>query len=181
PFASAPLYRGVSCPSAALCAVVDSNGDIVSSTKPFVAGGGWQVAHIPIASAPASGACGTNGPAAFCFSAISCPTATFCVAGGTYDPPTPGFGASGPVVGGLLSTTSPTGGPRAWSLTGTDTGFAIDDLACVSLTLCVAVDSGGDVLVSASPLKPSSWSIARIDNGFPLTALSCPSVKLCVA
>ncbi|MHB8695957.1 MAG: hypothetical protein ACYDHH_32480, partial [Solirubrobacteraceae bacterium] len=124
PYASAPLYRGVSCPSAALCVIADSNGNLVSSTKPFVAPASWRVAHIPIASGPASGACGPDSPATFCFSGVACPTATFCVAAGSYLPPTPGFGASGPVVGGLLSSTNPAAGPRAWALTGTDSGAA---------------------------------------------------------
>jgi hypothetical protein len=181
PYASAPLYRGVSCPSAALCVIADSNGNLVTSTKPFAAQAGWRVVHIPIASAPASGACGPDSPATFCFSAVSCPTATFCVAAGSYDPPTPGFGASGPVVGGLLSSTNPAAGPRAWALTGTDTGAAIDDLACPSIKLCVAVDSGGNVLASTTPAKPSSWTTSKVDDGFPLTAISCPQVKLCVA
>ena len=181
PFASPPQDNDVSCASANLCAIVDSNGDILTSTNPFGATGGWRVTHIAIASAPASGACGLGGPPDICLAGISCPSATLCVAVGSYDPPALGAGASGPVTGAIESSTTPTAGPQAWALTDADPGTVIDDIACPSVALCVAVDSDGAVLVSTTPAKASSWTEARVDGGRSLQAISCPSVKLCVA
>lgn len=181
PYASPPQDTGVACPTADLCALVDSNGDIVSSTRPFTTAPRWQVTHIPVASAPASGACGANGPPDFCFADIACPSATLCVAVGSYDPTAAGAGAAGPITGGIESSTTPTGGPRAWALTDTEPGAVIEDVACPSITLCVAVDSEGAALVSTDPAKPLSWTRERIDSGRSLQAITCPTIKLCVA
>ena len=181
PYASPPQDNGVSCPTVTLCAIVDSNGNIVTSTHPFTSTSGWRVTHIPIQSAPASGACGLGGPPDFCFAGITCPAATLCVAVGSYDPPALGAGAAGPITGGIMTSTTPTGGAQAWSLTDAESGTVIDDVSCPSIALCVAVDSDGSVLVSTTPTTPSSWTTARIDGGRSLEAISCPSTKLCVA
>jgi hypothetical protein len=58
---------------------------------------------------------------------------------------------------------------------------ALTGLSCPSAGLCVAVDDGGDVLVSRSPADGSSaWSSAHVDRA-NLSAISCPSTSLCVA
>jgi hypothetical protein len=98
-------------------------------------------------------------------SAISCPSASLCVAGDET---------------GILSSTNPTGGASAWN---SGAVASISGLSCPSVSLCVAVDGGNDVLTSTDPTGgASAWTKTRIGKGWlGLTAVSCPSVSLCVA
>ncbi len=58
------------------------------------------------------------------------------------------------------------------------TGNAINGLACVSSSLCVFADSGGNVESSTEPSgPPSAWVTAANQ----ITALSCPNSNLCIA
>jgi WD40-like Beta Propeller Repeat len=100
--------------------------------------------------------------------AVSCPSASLCVAGG----------------GGILSSTNPTGGSNAWNVAAvpsSQSDLAISGVACPSISLCAAVDAN-DVLTSTEPVGgASAWTNAPI-AGYPnLSAISCPSVSLCVA
>jgi hypothetical protein len=55
-------------------------------------------------------------------------------------------------------------------------------LSCPSASLCVAIDSVGNVLTSGMPTGGrSTWKAATIDSGARISGLSCPSVSLCVA
>lgn len=55
-------------------------------------------------------------------------------------------------------------------------------LACPSSVLCVAVDKGGEAVVTRDPAAGAiDWTIASIDPGGSLSGVSCPSVGLCVA
>ncbi len=57
-------------------------------------------------------------------------------------------------------------------------------VACPSASLCVAVDSDGNVVTSTSPTGgPSAWKVTTIDSSWDsgLTGVSCPSTSLCVA
>lgn len=55
-------------------------------------------------------------------------------------------------------------------------------LACPSSTLCVAVDSSGNALIStAAGMAAKDWRVAPVDLGGSLTGVSCPSAGLCVA
>ncbi|MGO9957144.1 MAG: hypothetical protein ACLP50_14455 [Solirubrobacteraceae bacterium] len=60
---------------------------------------------------------------------------------------------------------------------------AIDSVSCPSVSLCVAVDHGGSVLVSRSPTGgPGRWTVLRdVDPAIDLVGVSCPTVRLCVA
>jgi hypothetical protein len=58
----------------------------------------------------------------------------------------------------------------------------LDDLACPSVSLCVAADRQGDVITSADPTGgAAAWTVSRIDHGSYLTSLSCPTAALCLA
>jgi hypothetical protein len=157
------LGMSVSCPSTSLCVAVDSQGDVVTSTNPTGGASAW--------SAPVN--VDTNGYLAD----ISCPSASLCVA----------VDDSGDVV----TSTNPTGGASAWSapanidpvnpLTGTLFFYSV---SCPSSSLCVAVDSQGDVVTSTNPTGGSgAWSApAQIDAPATLKGgASCPSTSLCVA
>jgi hypothetical protein len=57
----------------------------------------------------------------------------------------------------------------------------LDDVACASRRLCVAVDAYGDVVRSTDPSGGArQWSKVRVDR-HRLDAISCPSTRLCVA
>ena len=61
---------------------------------------------------------------------------------------------------------------------GADSGLV--DLACPTLTQCVAVDSSGRE-VMFDPAAPSAWSAYTIDGTRALVAVSCPGASQCVA
>jgi hypothetical protein len=58
---------------------------------------------------------------------------------------------------------------------------SFDGITCQSASLCVAVDSTGDVVTSTDPTGgPSAWTVRNVDP-HPLVGVSCPSATLCVA
>ena len=146
----------VSCAGKTLCAAINQEGDVVTSVTP--ATGGWSAAPI----AERSGLVGS-------LAAISCPSATLCVA----------------VEGGnLLTSKNPNGGASAWERKPIDSSGLLA-VSCPSTHLCVAVDGSGDVLTSTNPTAgAASWSApANIDsnNNYGLYGVSCPTASLCVA
>jgi hypothetical protein len=63
----------------------------------------------------------------------ACTSASLCFA----------FGAVG-----IISSTRPAGGPQAWAQTGVPD--MLNDVACPSVRMCVAVDTTGNVLLGGS-------------------------------
>lgn len=155
--------EAVACPSVHLCVAVDWAGDILTSSNPAGGGDTWTLAVVD----------GTNP-----FSAVSCPTETFCAG-----------------VGAVIATTSqPTAtSPSAWTLTRLADGHSI---SCPSASLCVVGDNHGGVLVSTDPTGGTqAWAQTDIDPpkltcpGHPdcfyvyasVTGISCPATTGCVA
>jgi hypothetical protein len=195
PVSTAQLF-GVSCPSIALCVAVDQDGNIVSSTDPTNPAE-WSRHNVdgttPIDSVscatetlcvaadgpgnvltstdPASGtwasaaaAPGSNDP-----TAVSCPSTSLCVVteGGT-------------LAGDVLTSTNPTGGAAAWTLTSIDGSNGLDSISCPTASLCAASDDSGNVLTSSDPTGgASAWGTRHVDAA-EVPAVSCPSVGLCV-
>ena len=106
----------------------------------------------------------TMRPAPLPIAAISCPSASLCVAGDD--------------AGNILSSTNPTGGADAWNSAGVS---SIRGVSCPSTSLCAAVD-WSNLLTATDPSGgASAWTTAAI-AGYPsLSVISCPSVSLCVA
>jgi hypothetical protein len=86
---------------------------------------------------------------------------------------------------GLLATTAHPGAYASGITTWTtpvlvDTGThlhpnAVDSISCPSTTLCVAVDSAGNVVGSTGPTGgASAWTTSEVDGRTPLDAISCP-------
>lgn len=99
--------------------------------------------------------------------AISCPSASLCVAGDQ--------------AGNILSSTNPTGGGNAWSIAGVTPSTSIRGVSCPSISLCVAV-GGSNVLTATDPSGGTGARTPGVVGGYPaLTAISCPSASLCVA
>ena len=149
---------GISCASTALCAVVEPEGDVITSTEPAKAGGTWATARLEGGS----------------FHGVSCPSTELCVAVGSAP------GGAGKVV---ATSTNPTGGSAAWS-TATIEGGSVPGLSavsCPSVSFCVAV-GGGEVFTSTNPAAGAgAWSGPLQIDAHPLTAVSCPSESFCAA
>jgi hypothetical protein len=139
--------------------------------------------------------------------AISCVSATWCVAADEFGHAFAGnpqagrgswtrgltvFGISGAVdcvsetlciqtgEGAIATSTEPAAG--VWSRVKLDGDFSIHGLACPSATLCVAGDSAGNVLTATDPAGGSgAWSIGAADPHNSINAVSCPTTTLCVA
>jgi hypothetical protein len=55
-------------------------------------------------------------------------------------------------------------------------------VSCPNASLCVAVDSAGNVLTSTTTTGgASAWTVTSVDDNASLTGISCPSSSLCVA
>ncbi len=98
---------------------------------------------------------------------------------------------AGDLKGGVWATAHPSRPGKGWRREVIDnTAYAITGVSCPTTTLCVAVDSTGQVFHSIKPLDgASAWSKpSRVDTatqaggayaGF--SGISCPTAKLCVA
>jgi hypothetical protein len=131
---------------------VDSGGNVVTSTNPTGGAGAWSTADIVGASF---------------LSAVSCPTASLCVAVDS--------------AGNVVTSTNPTGGASAWTVTDvTKPGGAIIGVSCPSASLCVAVGKG--VVTSTNPTGGAGeWNSADVAGAGSFRSVSCPSASLCVA
>src|SRR5437773_2118884 len=87
PNSNGPRLVGVSCPTSGLCVAVDSDGNIITSTKPTGGATAWTAVHVGSANY---------------LTGVSCPSISLCVA----------VGASGVVV----TSTNPSGGVAAWKV-----------------------------------------------------------------
>jgi hypothetical protein len=135
------LY-GVSCTTnpSTLCVAVDAGDYVWTSTNPAGGVAGWTGAPIESTSVV--------------LDAVSCATTTLCVA------------ADG--GGDLLTSTNPTGGLSAWTATqvepcinaekcgSTASGIPINGVSCPSTSLCLAADSGGNVIVGSGAPPPTT-------------------------
>jgi hypothetical protein len=84
--------------------------------------------------------------------AMSCPSASLCVAGDA--------------VGNILTSSDPAGGPDAWSIAMADPGQGIVGVSCPSVSMCVAADFAGNILVSTDPTGgQSGWTKTKIETG----------------
>jgi hypothetical protein len=104
---------------------------------------------------------------------ITCPTTALCVA----------VDYTG---GNVLTSSNPTGGSQAWTVTNvTATGFQSADnrleaVGCSTSGLCVAIDSSGHVITTANPTGGTGlWTVTQLALT-DLTGASCPTDDLCV-
>jgi hypothetical protein len=134
---------------------LDSAGNVVTTTDPAT-DNEWALARLEGAG---------NGEG----SGLSCIAAPLCVA------------VTG--RGSIMTSTDPTAGASAWTVTDLDGDSLIDGVSCVSSpTLCVAVDEHGTVLSSTDPTGgASAWTAADVDGELALEDVSCVSQTLCVA
>ncbi len=80
-----------------------------------------------------------------------------------------------------MTSTDPTGGADAWTVTNVDGAETLLDVSCSSENLCVATNNHGDVLTSTDPTGgASAWKAADVGKG-ELSEVSCAVVGMCVA
>lgn len=122
---SPPQYRepaptvALSCPSALLCVIVNSSGEVETSTNPTGGASDWT--HVDL-----------NDPAGL--TGVSCKTVTFCVA------------VDG--AGNAFTSYNPTGGVSAWRRSNANRSIPLTAVSCASRAVCVAVDAYGYAVVS---------------------------------
>jgi hypothetical protein len=156
---SSPL-DSISCPSASLCVAVDSAGHLFTSTDPTGGASAWTKTSVPG------------------LIAVTCPSVSLCVG------VTQAIPALGGTVSVIYTSTDPTGGASAWNAGYTANGVnsAFSNVACASVSLCVATSDSGDVVTSTNPAGgATAWTAANVDGTAELPGISCPSVSLCVA
>jgi hypothetical protein len=147
------LY-GVSCPSESLCVAVSgrrvNTGKVFTSTDP--GSGSWQEADL-----------GEQ----FDLRAVSCASATLCVAAGA--------------DGELLASGDPTGGAGAWAVVGSPGGPGIlQSISCIP-AVCLTGNTGGNLLTASEPTSPSGWREAPGGASVQVTGSSCASPSACLA
>ena len=100
---------------------------------------------------------------------VSCATPSLCVAVDS--------------AGNVVTSTDPSGGTSAWTVTPVDVPHDIRDVSCVAPSVCVAVDENGNILSSTDPTGGAgAWAVANLDpGGRGINGISCASPSLCVA
>jgi hypothetical protein len=122
---SPPQYReppptlALSCPSAQHCVVVNSSGEVETSTNPTGGASDWTQVDL-------------NDPTGL--TGVSCKTSSFCVA------------VDG--AGRAFTSYDPTGGASAWRRANVNRSILLTAVSCASRSVCVAVDPYGYAVVS---------------------------------
>jgi hypothetical protein len=149
---SSPLSE-VSCPSATFCVALDKSGHVLTSTNPTGGAGAWTPSG---ATLPAN-------------VAISCPSASLCLAWSPLDN-----------HGNLYTTTTPaTSTP--WAVADVDGTHSVYTVECPTTSLCVSADNAGNVITSTNPTGGAgAWSPANVDGTAFIYSISCPTTSLCV-
>jgi hypothetical protein len=110
----------------------------------------------------------TSEPIPAVLTALSCPSASLCVAGDN--------------AGNILTSSDPVADPGAWSIAAADQGQGIVGVSCPSVSMCVAADGAGNIFVSTDPTGgESAWRKTKIAGSGVLESVSCASITLCVA
>jgi hypothetical protein len=153
-------FTGVSCVAAPLCVAVDSSGDVVTSTDPTGGASVWTVTQVENEAEPPGFHVHNE------LTGVSCPSVSLCVAVDLF--------------GSALTSTNPTGGANAWTVTPIDN--YLQGVSCPLVSLCVAVGAGGNVTSSTDPTGGSgAWTETQVDGSNIFWGVSCPSASLCVA
>lgn len=157
-------HNGISalaCPSTTLCVAGSTDGLLVSS-DPGGPASTWQLVFVP----PASGHMAPQ------VTSVSCPSPRFC--------------AAVTLGGDLLTSSDPSGGPSAWTLTslhipvGQFPNAFIPQVSCSSASQCVAISTGSRMVFSTS--DPGGgvdmWKSVKFRR--TLQTVACSGPDLCV-
>ena len=160
----------VACLSDQLCLAATQGNGLLTSSDPSSSSPTWTALALP------GGSTSGSEPAA-----VSCPTASLCVASG---------GPAGGGGGQVWATSDPGGPASGW----TDTSLSVSGsdpislLSCTAAGLCLATTDLGQAFVSTDPGAVSpTWTattIAGTYGGSPyesIQSISCAGGSLCVA
>lgn len=153
---------GVACPAINLCVAVDANGAVSHAVHPLAGVKAWsKPVQIDTATQTGGGYAG--------FSAIACPTTTFCLA------------VDNAANGQVAYTTDPTGPASAWTLTTIGSGVTLNSVACATAALCLI--GGTEGYYSVQPTGgATAWKAMTSLSSSPsvIASLACNTVKLCI-
>jgi hypothetical protein len=150
----------VSCPSEQLCVGGTFDGYIVWSTNPAGGASTWRFADID------GHARDTH------LMAISCPTTGLCVAisGERY------------TAGKIITSTDPTGGRAAWTVTQLDESLDLRGVSCGTPTFCVAVAESGRMIASTDPTGGAgAWRELPSSAPGDMRGVDCAGTAFCIA
>jgi hypothetical protein len=142
--------------------VAFGGNQILTTSNPAGGADTWTVQYTNPAPppSPCPAKCGTPPNT---IHALSCPSATLCVAVDN--------------EGDVLSSSNPTGGASAWN--STHLPYVLGGVSCPSASFC-AISAGNNVLTSSSPAS-GTWAATPVPQGAPqIFPGSCASAQLCV-
>jgi hypothetical protein len=153
-FGTSDGVRAVSCPSVRLCV---SAGGVVGTDVPAGVQGIDAVRPLKLGRV-------THVATPYETNAISCASTRLCVAVGA----------------DVRTSTNPAAKHPRWRVV-YDDSHPIEAISCHGQSLCVAVDTGGQVLVNTDPAAPQPiWTTQTIDPTESFTGVSCPTTRTCV-
>jgi hypothetical protein len=167
--AAESMLFGVSCPSAQFCVAVGRNNTVATSTDPTGDASSWNSTFV------GSGSFETGLGGGFYNGAqirgVSCPTTQLCVAVS--------------FEGFIYTSTNPTGGASAWTVTDlapTGPNPHFYGISCPSSNFCAAAASSGKIVTSTNPTGGAgAWSTTQLEGPLELRGISCVSAAFCVA
>lgn len=167
--AAESMLFGVSCPSAQLCVAVGRNNTVATSTDPTGDSSSWNSTFV------GSGSFDTGAGGGFYNGAqirgVSCPTTQLCIAVS--------------FEGFIYTSTNPTGGASAWTVTDlapTGPNPHFYGISCPSANFCAAAGSNGKIVTTTDPTGGAgAWSTTQLEGPLELRGISCVSATFCVA
>jgi hypothetical protein len=148
-------FADISCPTVDFCAAVDVDGHVFISRNPMGGRKAWSLIDlsrgIPY-GVPTQG--------------ISCPSAGFCVIGGS---------------GSVFTSTSPSAGAAAWKETVLGDLTFFPQVFCLSTSLCFAFDDSGRFFRSTNPAAKSPTWLRTTTVNAAVNAVTCQTAEFCVA
>jgi hypothetical protein len=156
--------RSLQCPSISACFFVAHNR-IWWTTSPAATHPAWHSTVLKDTSPYA-----TDHGLPTEFTALSCPSLSFCVATDS--------------AGSQVHSHSPTGDPSTWQWQMVESPSPMS-LSCVSTNMCALLDNAGEILTGSNPDSPSggNWWVRYFSDvkNAPAYSISCAATSHCVA
>lgn len=159
---------GASCPTVSLCVIVGGQNTVATSTDPTGPTADWNTAYVGEGAVPTGSNDTFPGRQ---IRGVACVSPSLCVAVS--------------FEGLVYTSTNPTGGASAWSVTdlsSTGPSTHLYGISCPSPSFCAAAAGKGKIVTSTNPTGgASAWSVTQLEQPVELRGISCASPSLCVA
>jgi hypothetical protein len=163
-----PALTAQSCPSVGSCVAVgtytEGNEANTEAVADVLSGGTWSESPLPVPS-------NTAVPLQVTLTSISCASAQFCVAVGSYATFVDSFVPLAEVLSGTTWTATALPLPL-----GDGIDADLNAVSCASSGWCLAVDAGG----FAEILSGTTWTETALPDSVGLNTVSCVAVTSCV-